>query len=214
MPDTRALNSDSAILPIDYMLQDTSVSFLGLVQSGDQEALREFLETIRPYVIAKAKQNGIGQTEEQEEVAQDVAILVWDKIASFEHRGKYTFRSWLSRITRNVSLNRIRKRILRQSHEETVRQLGTKLQKLFTNPEHELCDLIEFHQVLWAYVKPTLKESHALVYELMWQEKLSPSEAAVRAGVSPQSAANIKARVYAKIKNLAWSRFGIHLIEV
>ncbi|MEM8672042.1 MAG: sigma-70 family RNA polymerase sigma factor [Planctomycetota bacterium] len=196
------------------MLDDTSQSLLERAKGNQQGAMCELLELIRPYVIIKAKSFGATQQADQEEIAQEVCRKVWVNLAEFRYQGKYSFRGWVSRITRNHASSFFSKRTKQTKLEQVANALGRNLSHVLTSPELELMDLEELHEVLWEYVKPSLNESHARIYDLMWRDKLTPTEAAERTGESSQFAANVRKRVYSKIRNLAWEKFGIQLLEI
>ena len=80
---------------------------LDLLRSHDDNGMEELMRHYGPlmrYIIAPILPNA----EDREECLSEAAMRVWDKIESFdEDRG--SFNAWLTAITRNTALNRLRR---------------------------------------------------------------------------------------------------------
>lgn len=90
----------------------TDKELIEAFKKGDEKAYEELVSryTDRAYSLASRMTRN---SEDAEEVLQDVFVTVFRKIHSFE--GKSSFSSWLYRITVNASLMKIRKRKQDQS---------------------------------------------------------------------------------------------------
>ena len=86
---------------------ETRVSLIGRL--GDptaEEAWAEFVATYRPLVVRVARAKGL-QHADAEDLAQEVLATVGRAIDSFDLDGNGSFRGWLFRITRNLSVNHL-----------------------------------------------------------------------------------------------------------
>ncbi len=86
---------------------------LEAVAQGDQDALRQLvlLTQSRLRAIAYRLLDDVGETDE---VVQDVYLTVWDKAARYD-AGRAHGMAWLTVITRNRSLDRLRQRAMRRA---------------------------------------------------------------------------------------------------
>ncbi|MFO0416258.1 MAG: RNA polymerase sigma factor [Pseudomonadota bacterium] len=106
------------------MVAQKKKSDLDLIEdfrNGDQSSFEELLSRYSNKVFSLATRF-TRNTEDAEEVLQDVFVTVHRKIAGFE--GKSSFSSWLYRVTVNAAFMKLRKR--RQDHstplEDLIRQ--------------------------------------------------------------------------------------------
>ncbi len=91
------------------MLQgpETRASLIGkLNQPASEEVWMEFVSLYRPLVVRVALAKGL-QHADAEDLAQDVFAAVRRSLATFETRGRGSFRAWLFRITRNLVVNQL-----------------------------------------------------------------------------------------------------------
>ena len=95
-----------------------------LIKVKNEKGVEELLRTYTPlmrYIIAPILQN----THDQEECISEVSMRVWENIHSFDAR-KGSWTSWLTAITRNVALNRVRNRKTYESLEDISTQIPSK----------------------------------------------------------------------------------------
>jgi RNA polymerase sigma-70 factor (ECF subfamily) len=103
------------------MVAQKKKSDLDLIQdfrNGDQSSFEELLSRYSNKVFSLATRF-TRNTEDAEEVLQDVFVTVHRKIAGFE--GKSSFSSWLYRVTVNAAFMKLRKR--RQDHSMPLEDL-------------------------------------------------------------------------------------------
>ena len=86
---------------------------LEAIAAGDQDALRDLVLLTQSRLRAIAYRL-LGDPGETDEVVQDVYLTVWDKAARYE-AGRAHGMAWLTVITRNRSLDRLRQRSVRRS---------------------------------------------------------------------------------------------------
>ncbi len=77
------------------------------IETGSHRAANEIIRTYRKFVFATALRY-VEDYDDADDVAQDVFIRAFDSLAKFE--GKSSMKTWLYKITVNISLNYIRKR--------------------------------------------------------------------------------------------------------
>lgn len=81
---------------------------LRLQDLDDQRAWAEFCEIYEPLIYRLARSRGL-QDADAREIVQEVFLAVTRSIERFEAReSSGGFRGWLSRITRNLAINRLR----------------------------------------------------------------------------------------------------------
>lgn len=77
------------------------------IETGSHRAANEIIRTYRKFVFSTALRY-VEDYDDADDVAQDVFIRVFDGLSKFE--GKSSMKTWLYKITVNISLNYIRKR--------------------------------------------------------------------------------------------------------
>ncbi len=92
------------------MPPETRQSLLVRLHDADDEtAWEEFCEIYEPLIYRIARSQGL-QDADAKEIVQEVWISVAAAIAGFEHRGRVgQFRAWLMRVTRNHTINLLKK---------------------------------------------------------------------------------------------------------
>ena len=80
---------------------------LALLRAGDErgaEALLRHYAPLMRYIIAPI----VPDAQDREECLSDAALRVWEKFGTYDPaRGSWT--AWLTALTRNTALNRVRK---------------------------------------------------------------------------------------------------------
>ena len=82
----------------------------------DQAAWGEFTAVYEPVIYRMARRRGT-QDADAREIVQEVLMSVVSSIDRFDPDGPGTFRGWLSRVTRNATIDRLRRL---SSRRETV----------------------------------------------------------------------------------------------
>jgi RNA polymerase sigma-70 factor (ECF subfamily) len=83
------------------------LAWMARVKRGDQEALAELIQAHQQRVVSTVAKM-LGSETEAEDVAQLVFIRVWKSAPRYEPTAKFT--TWLYKITRNLVLNKLRRR--------------------------------------------------------------------------------------------------------
>jgi RNA polymerase sigma-70 factor, ECF subfamily len=107
-----ALNFDSA--PSEESTRPSLL--LRLRDAGDELAWSEFSAVYEPVIYRLVKRRGI-QDADAREIVQEVLMSVAAAIDRFDVNSGGSFRGWLSRITRNATIDRLR---TFQSRRETI----------------------------------------------------------------------------------------------
>ena len=74
----------------------------------DEEAWSEFASLYQPVIYSMARRRGL-QDADAREIVQEVLLRVSSAIERFEPQGQGSFRGWLSTITRNETVGRLRR---------------------------------------------------------------------------------------------------------
>ena len=79
-----------------------------LRNSRDEEAWTEFIGVYEPVIYRMARRRGM-QDADAREIVQEVLVAVSSAIDRFDVNGTGAFRGWLSKITRNATIDRLRR---------------------------------------------------------------------------------------------------------
>lgn len=79
-----------------------------LTDSRDDEAWREFIAIYEPVIYTMVRRRGL-QDADAREIVQEVLLSVSRSIATFDFDADGTFGGWLTRITRNATVDRLRR---------------------------------------------------------------------------------------------------------
>ena len=176
----------------------TRISLIAYLRDGDDDAWRELDRTYRP-VIARWLKNHDIQSQDAEDIAQEVLLLVSNKVRDFEHNGRVgAFRKWLRTITVLTLQNYVRKASRQQSTP------GTTIRKMITDledPESELSR--QFDQEHDQYVLMRLLDDVSNDFEQETidafrqyvLESISAQEVASKAGIGVHAVYMAKSRV-------------------
>ena len=111
------------------------------IKRGNTEAFRHFVE-LHEKSIANVVIGMLGDTQEAENVAQDVFIKFFYNIHKF--RKESTARTYLTRIAINLSLNEIKKNKLRKRRIENYENITAYENKATSQPENfDLKDILK-----------------------------------------------------------------------
>ncbi|MFK8114723.1 MAG: RNA polymerase sigma factor [Rubripirellula sp.] len=79
-----------------------------LQETRDEQAWSEFTAVYEPVIYRMAKRRGL-QDADAREIVQEVLLSVSSAIGKFDINRSGSFRGWLSRVTRNATVDRLRK---------------------------------------------------------------------------------------------------------
>ena len=130
------------------MNKKSDLELIAEFQEGKHESFEELIQRYSNKVFSLASRL-TRNSEDAEEVLQDVFVTVYRKIAGFE--GKASFSSWLYRVTVNAAFMKLRKR--RQDHSVPLEDLLQQVQTVpaLRSPDHTHVDALSIrHQMLEA----------------------------------------------------------------
>lgn len=93
---------------LDTSSTDDDALLLARFAAGDQSAARQISDRLLPAVLRQAWRI-LGDEAEAEDVAQDAMIRLWRQAGDWRS-GEARISTWLYRVTRNLCIDRIRKR--------------------------------------------------------------------------------------------------------
>lgn len=177
----------------DELLQgpETRPSLIGrLVDSDCQSAWEDFVRLYRPAIYRLARGRGL-QHADAEDLAQEVLTRVGAKAHGFDLSGKGSFRGWLGKITRDMVIDRLRRRsrdaasgdsaVQAQLSQMPTREETTTLIRLEVRRERLLqaCEAIrfQFSEPVWMSFWLTAIEQQSIASV---SKQLNRSQGAVR----------------------------------
>lgn len=142
---------------------ETRLSLIGrLHDKSDEDAWTEFAQTYEPLILAVARKRGL-QHADAVEVAQDVLNRVARSIDKWEpDPSKGTFRAWLYRVTRNLTIDHLR----RNRRWHTAKELDAIDEIPNPTDEESLEFRLEYERQLF---KSTAAEVRSSFQEENWQ---------------------------------------------
>lgn len=121
-------------------LQNTENELIESIKRGNTDAFRRFVE-LHEKSIANIVIGMLGDTQEAENIAQDVFIKFFYNVAKF--RKESSARTYLTRIAINLSLNEIKKNKIRKGRIENVENIASYEGKAIHDPGNfELRDVL------------------------------------------------------------------------
>lgn len=177
-----------------------------LGNKADQEAWFEFVEIYEPLVVNLVLQSGV-QYSDAKEITQEVLTKVLISIETRDHKNATgSFRGWLYRITRNMTID-----FLRRSKRQNQSMVTTDLERIVDPNQHDSTEFcLEFERQLfrWASekVRRTVSETN---WEAFWSTTVGGeaiSHVAVRLGVSTGTIHVARSRIMSRISAMIRSR--------
>lgn len=183
------------------------MSLIGrLGNKADQEAWFEFVEIYEPLVFNMVTRSGV-QYSDAKEITQEVLTRVLISIDSRDHENAPgTFRGWLYRITRNMTID-----FLRKSSRQQQGFVASDLEQVVDPGQQELSEFhMEFERQLfrWASdnVKGTVTHSNWQAFWSTTVEGEAIPQAAERLGVSTGAIHVARSRIMSRITGMIQSR--------
>lgn len=185
----------------------TRLSLIGrLGNKADQEAWFEFVEIYEPLVFNVVTRHGI-QHADAKEITQQVLTKILTAIDSRDHENATgTFRGWLYRMTRNTTIDFLRKN-KRQQQGITTADLD-QLPAANQTPEDDFHT--EYQRQLFQWAAEKVKESvNETNWSAFWSTTIddeSIPDAARRLGVSSGTVHVARSRIMSRITRLIEQR--------
>jgi RNA polymerase sigma-70 factor (ECF subfamily) len=180
---------------------DTRASLLlRLQQPDDERAWQEFVEIYQPLIERLATRYGL-QPADAQDISQEVLTRVAKAISEWEHDpARGTFRGWLTRVTRNL----------------TIEQLRTRARRPLTNPESGQLEQfqcgadsifqLEQQRELFGWAARKARDQFVpTTWQAFWLtavEQQSPSQVAEQLGLSTGAVYIARSRVMARLREL------------
>ena len=180
---------------------DTRASLLlRLQQPDDERAWQEFVEIYQPLIERLAIRYGL-QSADAQDISQEVLARVAKAIPEWEHDpARGSFRGWLTRVTRNL----------------TIEQFRTRARRPLTNPESGQLEQsqrdadsifqLEQQRELFGWAARKARDQFVpTTWQAFWLtavEQQSPSEVAEQLGLSTGAVYIARSRVMARLREL------------
>lgn len=174
---------------------------LRMRESQDEQAWQDFVEIYGPLITRLARRYGL-QAADASDVSQDVLTRVAKAVQSWDpDPARGSFRGWLTRVTRNLTIEWFRSRQRRPLTNPDSQQLD-----LAAAPWTEDCFDWEQRRALfhWAAQKarPLFADNTWQAFCLTAIDQLSPSAAAEQLGISVGAVYIARSRVMARIREI------------
>lgn len=151
-----------------------------LKEQNDNLAWERFSTTYTPFISSLIKKFGIKQ-EDTEELTQDVLVKVWKTLSTFLYeRERCKFRTWLSRICKNTSINFLNSKKNKQA-QQTVSKIDDLLSLTSANSPIEASIEQEWKLFIanqaWNSVSQQFSDLHLNIYSFMMEGNSAASTA-------------------------------------
>jgi RNA polymerase sigma-70 factor (ECF subfamily) len=151
------------------------VTLLERIQRRDEQALAKLYDRYAPLLYTLALRI-VATQEESEDIVQEVFLQVWNKANSYI-RDRGTVYSWITTLTRNKAIDRVRsKRYKQQSKETKLDEIDNTVASQSSNP-HQTVLLKEYQEIVTA-AKKKLSNIEAKILELSYYGGYSQVEIA------------------------------------
>ena len=184
---------NAASAPIVHAVEDSEMALVHAAKQGDVGAFEQLLRGTQGMVFRVA-QHITGSREDAEEVVQEAFLKAFQNLERFEERSRFS--TWVTRITVNTALMRVRSRRGHETvplHEDDPGDpsaLAEEVADWRPDPE-QLYNRNELHAIL-AQALAGLPQHYSTVFLLRDVEGFSTAETAETLGLS---ATAVKARL-------------------
>ena len=170
----------------------------------DSRAWHEFIELYEPLILRLLRSRGL-QDADARDVTQEVLLAVARAVHRFDPKsGKGTFRGWLAKIVRNLTVNFLVR--LRNQPRGYEKQNFEPLDSL-SAPSGGQSDLFELHwrrQLFLVAADAIKNEVRAATWQVFWEtwiEDREITQVASELGMSVGAAYVARSRVMARLKD-------------
>ncbi len=182
---------------------DTRLSLIGRLHDvRDRDAWTEFVQIYEPLILAVARKRGL-QHADAAEVSQDVLNRVANSIDRWEpDPSKGTFRGWLYRVTRNLTIDHLRRN--RRWHSVSELDAIDQIPSPTDEESRELREEYERQLFKWAAgkVRPSFQEDNWQAFWLTSVEGQSIDEVSEQLGISRGKVYVARSRVMHRIATI------------
>lgn len=183
---------------------DTRVTLLMRVKNQDDSAAwKEFVSYYRPFIHMVFHQMHLGSME-FDDLVQEILIKIWKKLPEHIYdKDRARFRTWLSRLIRNVVLNYLRANRRRDRKHAAVAD-GSAAGRMVLVEEPEIEDIIRKEWTLYIVklaierIKPLFSERSFTAFT-MSMEGHSTEQIAQELGLKPNSVVKLKSRLKGRL---------------
>ncbi|MFN6206242.1 MAG: RNA polymerase sigma factor [Planctomycetota bacterium] len=180
---------------------DTRASLLlRLQQPDDERAWQEFVEIYQPLIERLVTRYGL-QPADAQDISQEVLTRVAKAIPEWEHDpARGTFRGWLTRVTRNLTIEQLRPRARRPLTNPASGQL-----EQFQRDADSIFQLEQQRELFGWAARKARDQFVPTTWQAFWLtavEQRSPSEVAEQLGLSTGAVYIARSRVMARLREL------------
>lgn len=180
---------------------DTRASLLlRLQQPDDERAWQEFVEIYQPLIERLAIRYGL-QSADAQDISQEVLARVAKAIPEWEHDpARGSFRGWLTRVTRNLTIEQFRTRARRPLTNPESGQL-----EQFQRDADSIFQLEQQRELFGWAARKARDQFVPTTWQAFWLtavEQQSPSEVAEQLGLSTGAVYIARSRVMARLREL------------
>jgi RNA polymerase sigma factor (sigma-70 family) len=180
---------------------DTRASLLlRLQQPDDERAWQEFVEIYQPLIERLALRYGL-QSADAQDISQEVLARVAKAIPEWEHDpARGSFRGWLTRVTRNLTIEQFRTRARRPLTNPESGQL-----EQFQRDADSIFQLEQQRELFGWAARKARDQFVPTTWQAFWLtavEQQSPSEVAEQLGLSTGAVYIARSRVMARLREL------------
>lgn len=180
---------------------DTRASLLlRLQQPDDERAWQEFVEIYQPLIERLAVRYGL-QSADAQDISQEVLTRVAKAIPEWQHDpARGTFRGWLTRVTRNLTIEQFRLRARRPLTNPESGQL-----EQFQRNADSIFQLEQQRELFGWAARKARDQFVPTTWQAFWLtavEQQSPSEVAEQLGLSTGAVYIARSRVMARLREL------------
>lgn len=183
---------------MDSLISPTPLSLLERLQGSDhREAWERFVELYTPLLYAFVRRNGM-DVGEARDVLQEVFLLLWKKLPTFQADPNQRFRGWLWTVVRNKVVD-----WRRQAAANTLRTVASAI-----DPESpDTCTDLEEQEyrahLVAAAMRVVRRDFDERTWKACWEyvaQSRPAAEVARELGLSVDSVYQAKVRVLARLR--------------
>lgn len=164
----------------------------------NQDAWEAFVQIYHKTVVRWIRQSSGNRLEnDREDVAQEVFLVIFQRIGSFERERIGSLRGWMKSIVRNIVMKRL---------DPTRRRDNLALPEEFDIVDHDSIqerdnDRLELIEQAKTLIRKDFKDSSWRAFEMIYVEGRSPREVSGLLGLSENAVYIATSRILAKIRS-------------